>query len=190
VDLYFRQSWIDRRLAYNITDLGPTAKKGYFKLDQSSRDKIWIPDVFFPNEKKALFHYVTVPNFMIKIFPNGEIIYSSRWCCYWFSCRHICWCWFLVVKLIFLSSYLLMLIFLSSCLLLPIFLSSYLLLLISCRQIDFLVVIFVDVDFLVIFFVINFPFFGCYYWFPCYNIRFYCCCFLLLLLFLTHFSSS
>ena len=34
--------------------------------------------VFFPNAKEADFQFVTVPNFLIRIHPNGEILYILR----------------------------------------------------------------------------------------------------------------
>lgn len=40
---------------------------------------IWKPEVFFPNAKEANFQFVTVPNVLIRIHPNGEILYILRW---------------------------------------------------------------------------------------------------------------
>jgi hypothetical protein len=39
---------------------------------------IWKPEVFFPNAKEANFQFVTVPNVLIRIHPNGEILYILR----------------------------------------------------------------------------------------------------------------
>ena len=51
--------------------------------------KIWVPDLFFPNEKQAHSHCVTVPNRLIRISPDGRVLYSSRWVCNKAQCRHI-----------------------------------------------------------------------------------------------------
>ena len=40
--------------------------------------KVWMPDTFFRNEKEARKHEIIVPNVYVRIFPNGEILYSIR----------------------------------------------------------------------------------------------------------------
>jgi hypothetical protein len=45
---------------------------------------IWKPEVFFPNAKEGAFQFVTVPNVLVRIQPNGEILYILR--LYIFSC--------------------------------------------------------------------------------------------------------
>ena len=40
---------------------------------------IWKPEVFFPNAKEANFQFVTVPNVLIRIHPDGEILYILRY---------------------------------------------------------------------------------------------------------------
>jgi hypothetical protein len=37
-----------------------------------------MPDTFFRNEKEARKHEIIVPNVYVRIFPNGEILYSIR----------------------------------------------------------------------------------------------------------------
>lgn len=41
-------------------------------------EKIWKPDLFFPNEKKGHFHEIIMPNVLLRIYPNGDILYSIR----------------------------------------------------------------------------------------------------------------
>lgn len=62
MDCYFRQSWIDKRLAFeelnfsqNITTLA---------LSISMLKKIWKPDTFFFNGKKK-FKKIILPNCLI-----------------------------------------------------------------------------------------------------------------------------
>ena len=38
-----------------------------------------MPDTFFRNEKEGAFHDVILPNLYIRIFPNGDVLYSIRW---------------------------------------------------------------------------------------------------------------
>ncbi|TNN37478.1 Gamma-aminobutyric acid receptor subunit delta [Liparis tanakae] len=69
--VFLRQSWRDDRLSYNHTNktLG---------LDSRFVDKLWVPDTFIVNAKSAWFHDVTVENKLIRLQPNGVILYSSR----------------------------------------------------------------------------------------------------------------
>ncbi|XP_050416972.1 glycine receptor subunit alpha-2 isoform X1 [Patella vulgata] len=71
--VFLRQSWTDHRLQYtklpNIRSL---------ELDARLMEQIWVPDLFFTNEKTAAFHHVTVPNRLMHIFPNGTLYYSCR----------------------------------------------------------------------------------------------------------------
>ncbi|KAE8621912.1 hypothetical protein XENTR_v10005032 [Xenopus tropicalis] len=41
-------------------------------------DSIWKPDLFFANEKGANFHDVTTDNKLLRIFKNGNVLYSIR----------------------------------------------------------------------------------------------------------------
>ncbi|KAF6719775.1 Gamma-aminobutyric acid receptor subunit delta [Oryzias melastigma] len=70
--VFLRQSWHDDRLSYNHTNktLG---------LDSRFVDKLWLPDTFIVNAKSAWFHDVTVENKLIRLQPNGVILYSSRY---------------------------------------------------------------------------------------------------------------
>ena len=38
-----------------------------------------MPDTFFRNEKQAQFHKIIQPNLYIRVFPNGDILYSIRY---------------------------------------------------------------------------------------------------------------
>ena len=38
-----------------------------------------MPDTFFRNEKIGHFHNILVNNVYIRIFPDGEVLYSIRW---------------------------------------------------------------------------------------------------------------
>ncbi|XP_051760182.1 gamma-aminobutyric acid receptor subunit delta isoform X1 [Ctenopharyngodon idella] len=69
--VFLRQSWRDDRLSYNYTNktLG---------LDSRFVDKLWVPDTFIVNAKSAWFHDVTVENKLIRLQPDGVILYSSR----------------------------------------------------------------------------------------------------------------
>ncbi|KAI1289713.1 Glutamate-gated chloride channel [Halotydeus destructor] len=72
VQITFREQWIDERLQYD--DM-----KGQIKfLVQTDPSKIWKPDLFFSNEKEGHFHDIIMPNVLLRIYPNGEVLYSIR----------------------------------------------------------------------------------------------------------------
>jgi len=48
----------------------------YLTLTEASR--VWMPDLFFSNEKEGHFHNIIMPNVYIRIFPNGSVLYSIR----------------------------------------------------------------------------------------------------------------
>jgi len=41
-------------------------------------EKIWKPDLFFSNEKEGAFHNIIMPNVLVRIWPNGDVLYSVR----------------------------------------------------------------------------------------------------------------
>ncbi|KAG5316497.1 GLUCL protein, partial [Acromyrmex insinuator] len=72
VQLTFREQWLDERLRFN--DFGGKLK--YLTLTEASR--VWMPDLFFSNEKEGHFHNIIMPNVYIRIFPHGSVLYSIR----------------------------------------------------------------------------------------------------------------
>ncbi|XP_078413815.1 gamma-aminobutyric acid receptor subunit delta isoform X3 [Cetorhinus maximus] len=69
--VFLRQIWKDERLSYNHTNktLG---------LDSRFVDKLWLPDTYIVNAKSAWFHDITVENKLIRLQPDGVILYSIR----------------------------------------------------------------------------------------------------------------
>ncbi|XP_074484826.1 glycine receptor subunit alpha-3 isoform X2 [Sebastes fasciatus] len=72
VNIFLRQQWNDPRLAF--TEYPDDS----LDLDPSMLDSIWKPDLFFANEKGAHFHEVTTDNKLLRIFKNGNVLYSIR----------------------------------------------------------------------------------------------------------------
>uniref|UniRef100_A0A1I8F9P8 Neur_chan_LBD domain-containing protein n=1 Tax=Macrostomum lignano TaxID=282301 RepID=A0A1I8F9P8_9PLAT len=52
--------------------------KDCVKLEDRIWEKLWVPDVFFRNEKKADFHHVTIPNRFINLYPDGKLWYVMK----------------------------------------------------------------------------------------------------------------
>ncbi|KAG5851831.1 glycine receptor, alpha 4a [Anguilla rostrata] len=72
LNVFLRQHWNDPRLAYS------EYPDNSLDLDPSMLDSIWKPDLFFANEKGANFHEVTTENKLLRIFQNGNVLYSIR----------------------------------------------------------------------------------------------------------------
>jgi len=78
LNVFFRQTWTDSRLAYRkltnktINELEPiNVQTEYFS-------KLWTPDLLFGNEKEARRHKVLTENVFLTISPDGEIMVSQR----------------------------------------------------------------------------------------------------------------
>ena len=71
--IFLRQTWRDIRLSFaHLNNASSIA------MDARMVQSIWVPDLFFPNEKKSHFHDVTVPNRLLRIYNNGTVFYSAR----------------------------------------------------------------------------------------------------------------
>lgn len=68
----YRNVWNDDRLTYD--DHNGTIR--YLTLTDT--DKLWFPDTFFKNEKESYFHAMPSPNTLVRIHPNGDVMYSTR----------------------------------------------------------------------------------------------------------------
>ncbi|XP_042234377.1 gamma-aminobutyric acid receptor subunit beta-like isoform X10 [Homarus americanus] len=73
MDFYFRQYWKDPRLDFS-------ANKGLKEIQVSTdyTQKIWVPDTFFPNEKRAYYHTATTNNELLRISAEGNVLRSIR----------------------------------------------------------------------------------------------------------------
>ncbi|KAE8750541.1 hypothetical protein FOCC_FOCC002835 [Frankliniella occidentalis] len=71
MDCYFRQYWRDARLSFK----GPIKS---LSLSIKMLERIWRPDTYFYNGKQSYVHTITVPNKLLRLSSNGDIIYSMR----------------------------------------------------------------------------------------------------------------
>ncbi|XP_012264972.2 gamma-aminobutyric acid receptor alpha-like isoform X2 [Athalia rosae] len=71
MDCYFRQYWRDSRLSF----LGPIKS---LSLSIKMLERIWRPDTYFYNGKHSYVHTITVPNKLLRISQDGDILYSMR----------------------------------------------------------------------------------------------------------------
>ena len=73
VQLTFRQKWTDDRLKFNDYN----GQISYINLVDGA-NQIWKPDTFFKNEKEGHFHNILTPNQLVRIYPDGAVLYSTR----------------------------------------------------------------------------------------------------------------
>ncbi|VUZ51280.1 unnamed protein product [Hymenolepis diminuta] len=75
-DMMLRQEWRDLRLAW---DRHPIFKQ-YTKnlVAPQLKSELWLPDLFFRNGKEGRLHKMTMPNYLIRISPDGNILYSQK----------------------------------------------------------------------------------------------------------------
>merc|ERR1711915_838144 len=74
-----RQQWNDKRLRFKdkLEQLGVEDDKIRY-LTMTDASKVWMPDTFFRNEKIGRFHSILTPNLYVRVFPNGDVLYSIR----------------------------------------------------------------------------------------------------------------
>ncbi|XP_020651458.3 gamma-aminobutyric acid receptor subunit gamma-4 isoform X1 [Pogona vitticeps] len=71
IDIFFAQTWYDRRLRFNSTLKALT-------LNTNMVSRVWIPDTFFRNSKRADSHWITTPNQLLRIWNDGKVLYTLR----------------------------------------------------------------------------------------------------------------
>ncbi|ESO83382.1 hypothetical protein LOTGIDRAFT_53634, partial [Lottia gigantea] len=77
VSILLHLQWTDKRLVpFNVHKL--FGNLTFLEIDSTNSKRIWVPDIFFPNEKKASFHDVMMANQMMRLYPSGKIVYISR----------------------------------------------------------------------------------------------------------------
>uniref|UniRef100_A0A8C7CJW7 GABA(C) receptor n=1 Tax=Oncorhynchus kisutch TaxID=8019 RepID=A0A8C7CJW7_ONCKI len=70
--LYLRHYWKDERLSF------PSTTNKSMTFDGRLVKKIWVPDVFFVHSKRSFIHDTTTENIMLRVFPDGHVLYSLR----------------------------------------------------------------------------------------------------------------
>jgi len=75
--MFFRQHWRDKRLSWG-EELNFTRSAEYNSIHSAYLDKLWIPDLFFVDEKGAKRHNIVRPNVLLEIDSYGNIFFSER----------------------------------------------------------------------------------------------------------------
>nr|APG53536.1 glutamate-gated chloride channel [Cancer borealis] len=72
IQITFREQWQDQRLTFDNMQ----GRIQYLTLTET--EMVWMPDLFFKNEKEGHFHNIILPNLYIRIYPDGGVLYSIR----------------------------------------------------------------------------------------------------------------
>ncbi|XP_070782401.1 gamma-aminobutyric acid receptor subunit rho-1-like [Enoplosus armatus] len=70
--LYLRHYWKDERLSFRSNN------DQSLTFDGRLVKKIWVPDMFFVHSKKSFTHDTTTDNVMLRVYPDGKVLYSLR----------------------------------------------------------------------------------------------------------------
>ncbi|KAL8612909.1 hypothetical protein ACOMHN_034986 [Nucella lapillus] len=68
---YLRQQWQDPRLLFG--EVNDTILLNHQRLQS-----LWVPDLFFSQSKREATHDVTVPNVLLRVHPDGTVLYTQR----------------------------------------------------------------------------------------------------------------
>ncbi|XP_058517256.1 gamma-aminobutyric acid receptor subunit rho-3 [Ochotona princeps] len=69
---YLRHYWKDERLSF------PSTTNKSMTFDHRLIKKIWVPDIFFVHSKRSFIHDTTMENFMLRVHPDGNVLFSLR----------------------------------------------------------------------------------------------------------------
>ncbi len=75
-DMILIQSWNDTRLRWD--HLPEFASYSDNVLLTAKRNELWLPDLFFRNGKEGYLYRMTMPNYMIRASPSGQVYYSQK----------------------------------------------------------------------------------------------------------------
>ncbi|XP_060600728.1 glycine receptor subunit alpha-3-like isoform X2 [Ruditapes philippinarum] len=75
-DIGLHLTWKDTKLMENIRQYKYTFD--YLDFDALNMEKVWVPDIYFPNEKKAAVHNIMMANKMLRLYKNSTVSYKIR----------------------------------------------------------------------------------------------------------------
>ncbi|CAG5120049.1 unnamed protein product, partial [Candidula unifasciata] len=79
VGILLHLRWEDKRIYHDkAAQYFNASKLGSLDFDSENIKKVWVPDIFFPNEKKGSFHVIMTQNQMMRLYKGGTMLYISR----------------------------------------------------------------------------------------------------------------
>ncbi|OXA57059.1 Glutamate-gated chloride channel [Folsomia candida] len=79
VQLLLREEWYDDRLkfeSFRSSQASTSDFPPYLTIVDTKR--VWMPDIFFINEKEGRLHGIIKPNEYVRIYPDGNVLFSVR----------------------------------------------------------------------------------------------------------------
>nr|CDS30848.1 glycine receptor subunit alpha 1 [Hymenolepis microstoma] len=76
VDALLRQTWMDPRLKWE--HLPEHSSYTTPIVSPNLKEQVWLPDLFFRNGKDGYLHKMTLPNYLLRVYPNGKVLYSQK----------------------------------------------------------------------------------------------------------------
>ena len=73
MSFFYRMYWRDKRLSYE-----ETGYKKRLALNAKMVEDMWIPDIYFVNEKEGIKHDLTKQNEVVRVWPDGKVFHSIR----------------------------------------------------------------------------------------------------------------
>ena len=77
VDVGIHLQWESKEMI-QILDRG-TYDFSHLDFDAQNMEKVWVPDIYFPNEKKASLHKILMDNKMLRLYMDGMLSYITRY---------------------------------------------------------------------------------------------------------------
>ena len=83
MQMNLRLRWMDKRLIYNHPRMVSATHKHNkmserLPVDEHTFKRLWLPEIFFPNEHKARIHSITTINKRAWIYSDGMVEYEIR----------------------------------------------------------------------------------------------------------------
>ncbi|XP_045204896.2 glycine receptor subunit alpha-2-like [Mercenaria mercenaria] len=76
VDMSLHLTWKNAELMNQISRLNIDID--YLDFDALNMEKVWVPDIYFPNEKKAAVHNIMMANKMLRLYRDNTVSYKIR----------------------------------------------------------------------------------------------------------------
>uniref|UniRef100_A0A914XP29 Uncharacterized protein n=1 Tax=Plectus sambesii TaxID=2011161 RepID=A0A914XP29_9BILA len=74
LNLFLRIAWIDERLKFDAEE-----DTMYVAMSHYYADKIWKPDIYFPNGRSGRIHDLTIDNTNLRLYASGQIMVVYRY---------------------------------------------------------------------------------------------------------------
>ncbi|BFZ24039.1 hypothetical protein BsWGS_27078 [Bradybaena similaris] len=79
VSILLHLKWQENRINYVMAaNYFNESRQHFVDFDSENIKKVWVPDIFFPNEKKGSFHVIMTENRMMRFYKGGTMLYISR----------------------------------------------------------------------------------------------------------------